>query len=124
MLNLNVQPMQWEPIIDISEVKPLTDDDKDLFSEVRDVLKKHNVLDRFGLNVIHKHFDIAENECLLECTDIENRTLVIKPIKVTEMDIKNTTVTQWRLSDGNAVAEVGCRCARVGSGHGGYHQAF
>jgi len=124
MSNLNVQPMQWKPIIDISEVEPLTDDDKELFSEVRDVLKKYKALDKFGLSLIHKHFDIAENECMLECTDIETRTLVIKPIKVSEMDVENTTITQWRLTDGDAVAEAGCRCAMVGGGHGGYHQSF
>ena len=124
MQAVNIQPMQWKPIIDISEVEPLTEDDKELFRDVRDVLKKYGALDRFGLSVIHKHFDIDEDEGLLECTDIENRTLVTKPIKMSEMDIENTTVTQWKLSDDDAVAAVGCRCARVGSSHGGYHQAF
>ena len=97
---VSVEPMQWNRIVDISETKPFTEKDAACFLELRDVLKKHNALDKFGINLIHRHFDIADDECMLEHTDIKNRTLTIKPVKKSSVEQGSTTITMWRLTKG------------------------
>jgi len=119
-----VQPMQWKGIIDISETQDFTAEDSACFAEVRDVLKKYGVLDKYGVSLIHKHFDIDSDECLLEHTDIENRTLTIKPVKKSAIEPESTTITVWRLTEGDKLAEVGCRCALGPNGHWGRHEQY
>lgn len=121
---VDVQPMQWKGIIDISETEDFTSRDAACFSELRDVLKKHGCLDKFGISLIHKHFDISPDECLLEHTDLDNRTLTIKPVKQSTLEPGSTTITMWRLTEGEKVAEIGCRCARGPNGHFGRHEGF
>lgn len=122
MSKVNIQPMQWKPVADISAVDPFSPDDAACFRELRDVLLKYNALNRFGITLIHRHFDIAPDEEMMEFTDAENRTLIVKPVKLSDINWKNTTVTNWRLTDGDEVATVGCVCARNASGHLGYHR--
>lgn len=91
-----VQPMQWASTKDIEEVEPVSDKDAEIFRELREVLVKHNAVDRFGVTLIHKHFDLAENEQLVEFTDLEKRWLMIKP--VSDSEALNTIETSWRFS--------------------------
>ncbi|MFO3723167.1 hypothetical protein [Pseudomonas sp. HLMP] len=122
MSNVSVQPMQWKPVEDISSVSPFSPEDAECFRELRDVLQKYDALDRFGISLIHRHFDISEDEEMMEYTDHENRILVVKPVKKSEIDWNFTTITNWRLTEGAEVAVVGCTCARNSNGHLGYHR--
>lgn len=122
MSKVSIQPMQWRPVSDISAVAPFSSEDAACFSELRDVLIKHGSLDRFGISLIHRHFDIAPDEEMMEYTDVENRTLVVKPVKLSDIDWENITVTHWRLTAGKKIATVGCVCARGSNGHMGYHR--
>lgn len=122
MSNVSVQPMQWKPVEDISVVSPFSPEDAECFKELRDVLQKYGALDRFGISLIHRHFDVAEDEEMMEYTDLESRTLVVKPVKKSEIDWNHTTITNWRLTQGEDVAVVGCGCATNSNGHLGYHR--
>lgn len=124
MSNIAIQPMQWAETPDIDEALPYSPEDEQCFREIRDILKKHNALDRFGLTLIHKHFDIAPDEAMVEYTDHENRTLITKPIKKTDFDPDEFTVTNWRLTEGDVVAERTCHCARTSDSHTGGHVAY
>lgn len=95
------RPMQWAAIPDISAVPPLSDKDADCFRELRDVLARHNCLDRFGINLIHSHFPLAEDEVLVEDVDAANRTLTVRPMK--KGIVPPSVETQWQLSTGDAV---------------------
>lgn len=64
---------------DITEVRPVDDADRDCLLELRAVLERHHALDRFGVNLLHDHFDVAEDEVLLEVCDVEQHTLTIRP---------------------------------------------
>lgn len=123
MSHVNVQPMQWKPVVDISTVSPFSPEDAQCFRELRDVLLKHNALDRFGISLVHRHFDINSDEEMMEYTDHENRTLIVKPVKKSEIDWEHTTITNWKLTEGEEVATVGCGCARNANGHLGYHRS-
>jgi hypothetical protein len=110
--------MQWGAAPDISEIEPLTERDAECFRELRDVLKKYDALGRFGVSLIHKHFEIAANECLVETIDVERRTLTVTPVK--KESVGDAIETQWRLSDGAATFVCDQQCV-YNNGHANRH---
>ena len=122
MHSLNLQAMQWQPVADISAVTPLRPEDLDCFRELRDVLLRYGALERFGIALIHRHFDIADDEEMMEYTDAGQRTLTVKPVKKSDIDWAHTTITNWKLTQGDEVARIGCGCACNSGGHLGYHR--
>lgn len=82
---------------DIDEVAPFSESDQACFDEIRSVLEKHGALQRFGLTLLHDHFDIAEDEVLVEDIDAENRILTSRPQKIT--GTVDAIETSWRLDD-------------------------
>ncbi len=122
MSEIVIQPLQWEKIVDISEVIEFSETDKDCFREVRDVLKKHDALNRFGLTLIHSHFDLADDEILLETTDIIGRTQTVQAVKKKDIKEEDVIITNWVLTEGEAVSMRRCACARTTSSHLGYHR--
>jgi len=108
------QPMQWALAPDIAEVSPLSDEDGACLRDLRDVLARHGRLDRFGISLIHKHFDIAADECLIETIDVEARTLTVRPIRKEGMG--KVIQTQWRMTDGAPLLVCDLWC-KWDSGH-------
>ncbi|MGA4472908.1 hypothetical protein ACPA2M_08030 [Ectopseudomonas chengduensis] len=124
MTALSIQPMQWSriPTMGSEELEPFSLADAACFREIRDVLARHNALHRFGVFLIHKHFDIADDETLTEFTDEENRKLTITPIKKGWVDPAEVTPTNWIFSEKDETAIVVCTCAKYSGGHLGYHR--
>ena len=121
---LTVAPTQWGKYKDIEDVEPLNDSDHGCLTEVKDVLKKHGRLGRFGIALLHKHFDMDADEQLVEYTDEEARVLTIKPVKRGQAG--RTIETIWELGDGDDnKAYLGCRITcftTVHGTHGRQHQ--
>lgn len=115
-------PMEWSPLPDISETPPISDADTACLRELQAVLEKHDATGRFGLTLMHKHFDIAEDEMLVEFPDVESRTLVTKVMRQDSVPKNELTITSVSLANGKIIA--GCRCAITSNGHGAYHQMF
>jgi hypothetical protein len=111
--------LQWAGLKDINDIEPLNDSDKACLAEVRDVLKRHSKMARFGVNLLHKHFDLAEDEILVEFIDSETRTLVIKPVKKTE--VGTVMETNWVLGDGESQAMLACVVSCNWSTQGAVH---
>lgn len=120
---LTVSPMQWGRLEDIEDVEPLNEADADCLAEVRDVLKKHGKHERFGVALLHKHFNLESDEVLLEHTDVHARVLTIKPVKANEAG--PTVQTIWELGDGDdPKVFLGCRrqCSLdVQGNHNSFH---
>lgn len=112
-ITLAIAPLQWSRLSDISEVKPVDDDDAECLSEIRDILKRHGKLDRFGVALLHSHFDIGEDEIMLETNDEKSRTLITRPVKQSE-DVNSNVGTIWVLTEGDITAASRCyqRCAK------------
>ena len=81
----------------IDDTEPMNAEDQECIREVRDVLARHGRLQRFGLTLLHEHFDLASDECLLEFPNKQARTLLIKPVKKSEMVGRQSIETNWRL---------------------------
>lgn len=100
---------------DITEVIPMNESDSQLISEITEVLRKHNALSRFGITLLHKHFDVGQEEVLFEVTDVPGREQTIRPVRWSDIDEQSYTVTSWRLDTGEPVAA--CVCGDYGGGH-------
>jgi hypothetical protein len=73
-----------------------------VFAEVTEVLKKHGLEKKYGISLLHKHFDLEADEMLVEYTDIENRTLISKPTKINSIPTENLIETVWCLDEDTA----------------------
>ena len=118
MNTLTLAPLQWSELKDIDDVKPLNDGDTDCLVEIRDVLKKHGKMERFGVALLHSHFDMASDEIMLESTDEDGRALISKPIKESEAG-DNKVGTIWMLREGDVTTMSWCRkyCEKWIFGH-------
>jgi hypothetical protein len=118
-----IQPMQWSQLPDINDVTDFTPDDEQCFRELRDVLKKYDALDRFGLTLLHSHFDVADDEVMLETTDVDARTHLVRPVKRASLNDEAYSITNWKLAEGDDVVARVCVCARTSNGHTRGHAA-
>lgn len=97
---------------DISEVAPYDPvKDKALFDKLREVLREYNADDRFGLVLLHDHFEIGSDEWMVETQDEHNRTLTVKPYRSNQLQEPSLELqpTNWRFnSDGQVVTMQVC----------------
>jgi hypothetical protein len=123
-LTLTVAPAQHGRLHDIDDIQPINDSDSECLTEISHVLKKYGKRERFGVALLHKHFDLAEGEILLETTDKQARVLTIKPVQKAEAGPMIETV--WELGEGkDGTAILGCKlyCGyNIHGGHSTYHQ--
>ena len=115
--------IELAPLPYIDDVKPLSPEDEACMAEIKDVLMKHHRLQRFGLCLMHEHFQVAEDEILLETCNLEKRTLMIRPAKRAALQNVKRIATNWRLDSPVAMAECIQCCTydddnkHIGSSH-------
>ena|SRR5947199_298363 len=80
----------------IEEVAPVSEEDEACLAEIRDVLLKHNRLNRFGVSLLHDHFDVGDDELMVEVCDVEQRKLISMPFKREDIAGSKTIETNWR----------------------------
>jgi hypothetical protein len=97
---------------DISEVQPLSEKDEPLIKEIAAVLKKHNAIDRFGLTLLHQHFDTSDDEVMVEATDVDNRTQTIAPMPKVAIGDMPVIETAWRLDPDSCKPMMSCMCIK------------
>lgn len=99
----------------IDSLEPLTADDEACLVAVRAVLEQHGLLDRFGMTRLHKHFDLAPGEALIETTDTSARVQTIRVMKDVELEGAEVVETAWRFYPHSPDAPVmGCIVACFG----------
>ena len=105
---------------DINDVPRITETDRECFEAVRQTLVKHGCEKRFGLTLLHQHFPVAEDEIMLETNDPKERTLVMRPVKSSELAEVNFRETQWRLDGEKATMNCVCHTDSKGN-HNHFH---
>lgn len=120
MASLSVTPMQWKNIRDLSDVEPLSDADLECLAEIRSVLDRYQAVDRFAVHLVHKHFDLAADEILVEYSDAVKRIQTICVEKIADADMQNSIPTTWIL-DGLKPTTI-CVCATRAGSHLGRHE--
>ena len=97
MPEIVLQPMRWSKLPNIDDVEPLNDSDEFVLDEIRKVLGKHGALDRFGICLLHNHFEMKYGEYLLEDTDEDARTQTITVDSDTDPD-RGAIQTMWKFA--------------------------
>ena len=117
MSNVVVQAVEWSTLKDVDDVEPITDKDHDILAEIRDIVIKHGYQNRFGVCLLHKHFDIAANEVALETTDVERRISVVQVVPANDHLMESSLQTSWRFVADEVQNATVCRkqCNPVGT---------
>ena len=106
MNKLILETVQHSRLTDIDEIDPINEKDYVVLEEIRAVLVKYNYVDRFGIILLHKHFDISKDEVLMETTNEKDRVSTIK-VEKASVNEKSTLETMWKF--GNEIT-AGTRC--------------
>lgn len=122
MMTIALNPMKWSDLTHVDNVEPLVTSDEKVLQEVRDVLERHNALNRFGVFLVHKHFDMAPDEYILEETDEEARLQTLRVVRGDNPD-ERTIQTAWQFDKNEITAGTRCvlRC-HYDSGHKQRHK--
>jgi hypothetical protein len=116
-----LETVQWSSLVDVDDVKPVDDQDYVVLEELRQVLAKHGSTERFGICLLHRHFDVAPGEIAVEHTDTANR---ISTVRVEPHGPEGDYLqTMWRFGsspEGVTVTVCVRRCNNVG-GHKNVH---
>ena len=115
-----MQAFQWSKFPRINAVEHnLNDQDKECLREVAAVLKKHSREWRFGVSLLHSHFDVADDEVLLETNDPKDQSLWIRPVPKAQVADDQIVATAWCLASGEP--QMGCVCKKLGGDHVHHH---
>ena len=110
MQRIQMEPVQWSHIKHIDDIEQLNDSDYDVISELGDVLRRHGLEDKFGVCLLHKHFDMNDGDRMFEETDHENEILVSRKVSSDSYRAEDSIETMWRFSKGIDSVTV---CERV-----------
>ncbi len=102
----------WSGLPDIDDVEPLGEADQSCIDEIRAVLARHDALDRFGLTLLHSHFELAEGEILVESVDTVARRLETRVVRAEDPVAEAAIETSWRLDDISANVKCETMCLR------------
>jgi len=100
---------QQNTFAELSDVSPLDEGDIRCMNEIFEVLAKHQKTKRFGVSLLHKHFDLAPDEEIVEVTDVAARKMTKVPMKkgvIPEVEMRGTS---WYLGADGPVIGDKCR---------------
>ncbi len=114
---ITLEVMQWSRLDYIDDVRPIDESDAACLEEIRQVLEKHGALSRFGLTLLHSHFDLADDELMLETTDQQKREHRVRPVKRSWIEAEGFSVQTTVVSFDENGYHQNCGCAPLTSGH-------
>lgn len=117
MNQIVIESMQWSALTHIADVRPIGDDDAACLEDIRKALQKHGALQRFGLTLLHSHFDLADDETLLETTDLDRREQWVRPVKASFLEENGITPQTTVVAFDETGHRQFCGCNPRSSGH-------
>jgi len=120
-MTIALNPMKWSDLTHIDDIKPIDDGDEAVLADIRDILLKHGAVDRFGVFLVHKHFELEPYEYVLEETDEDERVQTLTVQRGDDPD-QNTIQTMWQFQQDGETAVTKCvlRC-NYNRGHKAVH---
>ena len=114
-------PAEYNALPDFDSIVPKNEDDEECLREVRDVLERHGKLNRFGIVLLHKHFDLKPGEVLIESTNEKERTHAVKVVNNEDVPPCGGVETAWILKEGNPVMRCYSSCSYRNGEHRDSH---
>ena len=123
MTTVSLETVQWASLTDIDSIEPINDDDSAVLDEIHQVLLRHGKSSRFGVCLLHKHFDVDDDEVAIEYTDVDRRESRVVVEKRDDFTM-NSIQTVWRFRADCSTMGTECiqRCAPGGTTHSRAHQ--
>ncbi|MCB1814472.1 MAG: hypothetical protein KDK04_22530 [Candidatus Competibacteraceae bacterium] len=84
MSSLRIIDTNYETLTEISDVPRISPLDEAVLKEIGDIILRYGQQQRFGVVLLHKHFDIAQGEKAVERVDLNSRTSVV--------DVESSTI--------------------------------
>ena len=115
--DLHIRPMQWDILPELHEALPLDEADLACLADVKAALARHGKLDRFAIQLAHRHFDVADGEILIEQPDPVARTQHVSVGR--PGDHPCAIATTWLFEDGPELRlsdAIHCVCMPVNPG--------
>lgn len=100
--------LSFADLPDIDNVAPLGDSDQQCLSEIAAVLRRHGLESRFGVALLHTHFEVGADEVLVESVDVAQRTLTTTPRP--RSDSRSAIETLWRFDSPTAARQCETLC--------------
>ncbi|MDR4493267.1 MAG: hypothetical protein R3B74_02375 [Nitrospirales bacterium] len=113
---LKLETVQWTRLKLIEDMNPISENDYEVLEELRMVILKHGYEDRFGVCLLHKHFDINPGEAPVEVSDKVTRVSTITV--VSEQECKDAWETAWAFSKDDPDIRAGRKCTVYCRGFG------
>ena len=121
MTHIAVQPLQWGNLEHIDNVRRIDDRDAECLEEIRRVLEARGCLRRFGIALLHSHFELSDDEIMLETTDVEKREHWVRPVKKSFLEQAGVEAQTTVLCFDEQGYSQRCVCCRDKDGHAGSH---
>lgn len=86
----------WNDLDRVHDVAPLDDGDQAVLLELHAVLRRHGAQKRFGVTLLHSHFDLDEGEVLVERVDADGRSMSISAEPAESFESVELVATSWR----------------------------
>lgn len=118
-----LRTVQWTKLQQIEKLPPISEEDFEVLNDLRDVLLRHGYQKRFGVCLLHKHFDIHPGEVALEESDEVSRISTIRVVP--EGSCRDAMETAWQFSserDVKAGRKCTVYCGGPGMTHSRYHE--
>jgi len=110
MEKIQLETVQWNTMPHIDDVDSISDGDYEVIREIGEVLRRHGREEKFGVCLLHKHFNLKEGERMCEETDFENKMLISRIASASDYSEKEIIETMWRFPRGIQAVTV---CERV-----------
>lgn len=119
MSKLCIQPIEYQSIKKIEDLEPINEGDIQLMNKIRNLIIEHGAEDRFGLCLLHRHFDVGPGEYAIEESYEKDRKSVVEIKKLDKeplIDDPEYIPTTWKFTAENGTHVTLCvkRCQKVG----------
>jgi len=121
LLPTTVNPYQG--LRDIDDTPDPSQEERVQLERLAAFMEREGMTERFGIMLLHNHFEVAEDEELVESCDPKTRKLTIQPINKKELAkiAGGFRDTQWRWDKQAKSLRCLLRCSNTGQGHSILH---
>lgn len=116
MLHIVPESLDWTAMSDMGDedLGVQTPEDAELFRRIRDVLVRYDLLDTFGIYLVHKHFPIGLDEEMVEEVDFASETMWVRPVTRSALRMSSMIPTNWFFPDARDGDEMRVHVAQWG----------